>query len=487
MKNQFLDYLEKTSLEKKDKSYIQSIFEYFEGECPQIFSNRIFLLEGDPGIGKTFLAKKLIHSLDLPTIYFGQSKLEGDKIISVNSIDNLFKKLKNFNEGVVYLDDLKFLFDFNEEGFDLDNKHRKLLMNLLEFFRDNDNKTILILTTNDSSYFEDSFKDRIDVEISFDLPSETDKHNFLINSFQNHIDPDSLLYLARNSMGYNYRDLPNLVKLAYFHGNKKITRDSIITALKEYIPSSLLKFNVNQGIKLKLDNLYLEKELKENIKNVITTISRNKELLDAGVSRHNLFIFEGPAGVGKTYCAMAIAGELGIPLLKPNSREIHMNMASLFTITKRFGNSVILIDDADKIFGRSSLEFDDGDALFADLNKQIDDLEGKNGIVILSANDTKRFGKALNSRFKSIKFDYPSSNQRRLFFENLFKKSKIKIKFKPDIFISFSKGKNFRDMQMIWNEFMFYAVNNKKRILTEEDFDCLFRNTGGRYSLSMVG
>jgi AAA+ superfamily predicted ATPase len=490
MQNEFLEYLNKTSLEKRDKSYIKSIFNYFKGESPQIFANRVFLFEGEPGIGKTFLAKRLINSLNLPTVYFGQSKLDNPNVVSVKSMDNLFKKLKNFENGVVYLDDLKFIFDFNEEGFDLDNKHRKLLMNLIEFFRDNNNQTILIMTTNDSNYFEESLKDRIDVKISFGLPSETDKSSFLNEMFKDYVDSESLSYLAKNSLGYNYRDLPNVIKLAYFHGNEKITKKAIISSLKEYVPSGLLNFKVKQGIEFNLDDLYLEEDVKSKLKKIVTIVRKRKELSEFGVSKSNLFIFEGPAGVGKTHCATALAGELGIPLLKIGSREIYNPglFGKLFLNIRRFGNSVILIDDADKVIDGNSLGYDDGGTLFADLNKQLDELDETGGIVILSANNAKRFGIALRNRFELIEFGMPSLNQRRQFFIDLFKKSKIKNDFNIDVLVSYTNGKNFRDMQRAWNECMFYMVENEINDFTEKDFTQIFKNNQNNFSkLSMIG
>lgn len=490
MKEDFLQYLEKTSLKARDKSYIKSIFEYFEGDHPQIFSNRSFLFEGEPGIGKTFLCKSLISTLNLPTIFMGQSEMKGENITIANDIDDLLKQLEKFDKGIVYVDDLKYLFDFNEYD-ELDNAHRKKLMRILEFFRDNEKRSILIITLNDSGFFEESFKDRIDVKIDFDLPSEEDKLSYLESVFGSHVEISQLRYLAKNTIGYNYRDLPNVIRLAYFNGDNKIERGSIAEALKTYTPNSLTRFKVKQGINFGLKDLFIEKKLEDDLKRVITIISKNKELKDSNVARHNFFIFEGPAGVGKTHSVMAIAGELGIPLLKVGSREVYdrrFGLVDLFSNIKRFGNAIVLIDDADKVFQGDAMDFNDGGMLFADLNRNLDNLEEDGAIVIMSANDSKRFGKALRDRFKIVKFDYPSQNQRKKFFKNLMNKSKIKCAFNDELLISLSEGKNFRDMQRFWNDCVFYSIENKKPMLNEADFHNIFSyELNNKREVSMIG
>src|SRR3989344_7104968 len=107
---QFFEYLNQPSLSDNDKKHLMSLFAYLEGEHPQVLANRIFLFEGEPGIGKTFLAKKLISSVGNPVIFLGQIQIF-DNVRRAKDLKELLKILENFNKGIVYIDDLKYVFN----------------------------------------------------------------------------------------------------------------------------------------------------------------------------------------------------------------------------------------------------------------------------------------------------------------------------------------------------------------------------------------
>lgn len=485
---QFFDYLNKTSLSDQNKKHIMAIFEYLNGEHPPILANRIFLFEGEPGIGKTFLAKKLISSLNKPVIFLGQSKIFNN-VKPAKDLKELLNILEKLEEGIVYIDDLKYVFNFTEFD-DLDNADRHKFMKLLESFKDNDKKTTLIMTLNDSSFMDDSWKDRIDVHIEFELPSNENKLSFLKENFSEYMKKEELKYLSENTMGYNYRDLPQIVKIAYYHGNKKINLDSIKEALISYTPSSLSNFNIKQGIKIKLNDLFLKEELKKELKRILFTIKKREELEENNANRPNFLIFEGPSGVGKTYSALALAGEIEIPLLKISAREFYgkrFGIPLVFDRIKRFQDTIVLIDDADKMIDGDAFSMNDGRALNSELNSQLDELE-KAAVVILSVNDSNRLGRALKDRFKIIKFENPGLEQRTLYFSRIIKNSKIRFNFSEEDFANITEGMNYRDIQRFWNECIFYAVENNLKILTKEHLGSIINwNIKERPTSTMFG
>ena len=286
-KNNFNEILNRTSLSDKDKKYLSSIFDYFNGEYLQILANRIFLFEGEPGIGKTFLAKELITFMGKPALFLGQNTLDNAK--RVKTLKELLEILENFEEGIVYVDDIKYVFDFNDyEDMDSEEKHK--FMKLLESFKENNRKTILIMTLNDSEFMDESWKDRIDVHIKFGLPSNEDKLSFLKETFSEHVGLPELKYLSENTIGHNYRDLPHIIKMAYHSGNKKIELNSIKEALSKYTPSSLTNFNIKQGINIKLNDLFLKEELRKELYKISWSIKKRDELLNNNATRSN-FLF----------------------------------------------------------------------------------------------------------------------------------------------------------------------------------------------------
>lgn len=466
---EFFEYLDKTSLSREAKDDIISIFAYFNGEHPAVFANRIFLFEGDPGVGKTFLTKKLTSYLNKPVIFLGQTEIF-DKAKKVKSIEEILKVLESFDEGVIYIDDLRYVFNFNEFE-DLDNADRHKFMRVLEHFKENNKKTVLIMTLNDSLFMDESWIDRIDSHIKFDLPSNDNKLGFLNGNFSQYINPEDLVYLSENTVGYNYRDLPQVIKLAYNYGKGTISIDSIKDALLSYTPSSLSMFNIKQGVKLKLNDLFLSDNLRKELSRIRLTIEKRKEFSENNATRQTLLIFEGPSGTGKTYSALALAGELGVPLVKIGVREFHsrrLGLGAIFDCISRFEDAIVLIDDADKIINGSALSFNDGGPLNSDLNSHLDELN-KASLVILSVNDSRRLGRALRDRFKIIQFNNPGAIERSSYMNDILKKSKIKFNMSDSDFADLTEGMNYRDMQRFWNDCIFFAVENELKLLEKQD------------------
>lgn len=487
MKNKFVDYLNKTSLTDQNKKHILSILDYLNGKHPPVFANRIFLFEGEPGIGKTFLAKQLISSLDNQIIFFGQTPIS-QNVKRAKDLNELLRLLENFEEGIVYIDDMRYVFNF-DDCCDLENKDRQKFMKVLEQFKDNEKKTILIITLNDSSFMDDSWKDRIDVHINFDLPSNENKFNFLKENFSDYAKEKDLKYLSENTIGYNYRDLPQILKVAYYHGNKKINLTSIKEALLSYTPSSLSNFNIKQGIDLKLNNLFLNEELNKELKRILFSIKKKEELKENNANRPNFLIFEGPSGVGKTYSALALAGEMGIPLVKISVREVYgrrFGISVIFDRIKRFQDAIVLIDDADKIIEGDAYNMNDGGAINSDFNSHLDELE-KAAVVILSVNDSKRLGRALRDRFKIVKFENPGLEQRTSYFSQIIQNSKIKFNFSESDFAEISEGMNYREMQRFWNECIFYALENDLKVLNKEHVISVAGNRDIKFKSRMIG
>ncbi len=466
---QFFDYLNQTSLSNKDKNHLTSIFTYLLGDQPSIFSNRIFLFEGEPGIGKTFLAKRLISSVDLPIVFLGQTQM-GDNFNRAKNLKDLLNTLEDFNEGLVYIDDLRYVFNFTEFE-NLNNADRHNFMRLLELFKNNTKKTVLIMTLNDSDFMDESWKDRIDVHIEFELPSNENKLSFLKETFSQYVNPEELNYISKNTIGYNYRDLPQVIKIAYHNGSGKIDLDSIKEAIVEYTPSSMSSLLIKQGVKTQLNDLFLKDELRKELRRIYLMIKKREEFIENNIVRPNLLIFEGPSGTGKTHAALALAGEIGVPLVKIGTREFYgkrYGIERIFDTIKRFQNAIVLIDDADKVVNGDALSFNDGGHLTSDLSSRIDELD-KASLIVLSVNDSRRLGGALRDRFKIIKFENPGAGERELYFKKSIVNSKIQFNISELEFIDITEGMNYRDMQRLWNECIFFAIENNLKVLEKED------------------
>ena len=67
--------LDKTQLSDIEKNSILSIPSYFSGEIEDIFTTKTYILDGDSGVGKTFIVERLLDCLNIPILYCGSVNL----------------------------------------------------------------------------------------------------------------------------------------------------------------------------------------------------------------------------------------------------------------------------------------------------------------------------------------------------------------------------------------------------------------------------
>lgn len=194
---------------------------------------------------------------------------------------------------------------------------------------------------------------------------------------------------------------------------------------------------------------------------------KREEISKNGVANSNLFIFEGPPGVGKTHTAIALAGELEIPFIKIGANEIYsqrVGFKRIFEKIRRFRNTVVLVDDVDKVMEGGALSFDDGGIINSEFNSYLDESE-KSALILFSVNDSNRLGKALKDRFEIIKMDNPNGSQRKMYFESLFKKANIRFNVLPEEIARITDGMNYRALKRFWDSCILFAIENKLDVL----------------------
>ena len=153
---------------------------------------------------------------------------------------------------------------------------------------------------------------------------------------------------------------------------------------------------------LTLDELPLSQEDIDTLKK----ISRK-----AGKQTHQLCLFTGPSGTGKTLVAAVMANDLERPLRrmklaavlgksgeKTKKSETKKNLAALLDEAQAAG-AVLLFDEADALFGKRS-EVKDSHDRYAnqEVSYLLEALGAYKGLVILSSNQKAEADSALSGR-----------------------------------------------------------------------------------------
>ncbi len=462
---EFSDLLKKSSLSDIDKSNIKYIVEYFQEKHDPILASRIFLFHGDTGIGKTYLAKKMLQTFEVEILYMGCSDFHFPYGKKCRTFTELINCANNCKKQVLFLDDLSYLFEQEEDQ--IVTVDERSIMKILNLVKDNPAK-IMIATMNSYHCLDERMLDRIEVKIRFDLPSNANKKSFLDMNYKKYLKSYQRKYISDNSIGYNYRDVPELVKLAYRIGKNKIDMNSLKEAIKLYHPSQFYGFNVQNGIDLGLKDVIGKDKAKDIIGRLLQLYKHDDIGQQLALKRSNLLLFYGPPGTGKSFIARALAGELGFPLILIEAGHIHGHdpFAAVDMITdmaKRFKNSVIFFDEAEKILGNG--RFEEDNPILGELHRCIDgaDSEEIKSIFILAVTDLSRFGQTMLDRFILVKFDMPSYDERVAYFEQKMKHigRGYNLNFPCIHLARVTENMSYREMDRYWNDFMFCYLDNK--------------------------
>lgn len=467
MKPEIKKFLKEASLTEDCLQAMKFLVDSIEGEINQ-FTDKSYLIEGDPGIGKTYFVEHLIKLVDFPVFYLGPFNLENKNVRTFNNLKQIMERLSSMDEGIIYIDDLQNSLEFENNGGDrsLTDAERKRFLSLLETVKRSNKKIFLIMTVNDVLFMEDSWMDRIETKINLLEPSEKSKKEFLKNKYSNLMGKRIIKEIASKTIGYNFRNLDEVVRSSYRFGEGAISMKSVNKAISLYTPSGLASYHLEYKTKLRFSDVIGQNEIKRELSKIRFHIKNKKRLDKLQIKSNNLIIFSGVHGIGKTYMARALAGELKVPLINIGAMDLYVRHANPFRgiskiidTARRYKNCVIFIDEADKLMGMDAYSLEEEGPILSEFNKQVESMQRSvESVIILSVNNLTRLGKAMKDRFSIIEFNKPSFEDREEFIKKMIERSEINIPLDTQEIARKTEGKNYRDLQRLWNNLVFYYL-----------------------------
>lgn len=168
---------------------------------------RAVLFEGEPGVGKTSMAKIVSYLCDLPLIYVPiesiLSKYYGE---SSQNLAHVFDAAALYPSALIFLDEIDSLAGKREEG--IIEATRKLLSVLLRKLDGFEGKprTMTIGATNRKQDLDNALLSRFDRSIYFPLPNQIERAA-IIQTYSIQLNQKEVHELAKNLEGYSGRNI----------------------------------------------------------------------------------------------------------------------------------------------------------------------------------------------------------------------------------------------------------------------------------------
>lgn len=166
---------------------------------------RAVLLEGEPGVGKTTMAKAISCISKIPMIYVPiesiMSKYYGE---SAQNLALIFDAAKLFPEALIFLDEIDSLAGRREDGmFEATRTMLSVLLRKLDGFEGRPG-TITLGATNRKQDLDSALLSRFDKSIYFPLPNQSEI-TAILSGYAKHLQPDERSNIASYLNNYSGR------------------------------------------------------------------------------------------------------------------------------------------------------------------------------------------------------------------------------------------------------------------------------------------
>jgi len=211
-------------------------------------------------------------------------------------------------------------------------------------------------------------------------------------------------------------------RYARLSGRGAVEREDVRRALRRR--GGAAGFGIRYDVSASLEDMVLPESVLEQLE-LICQAARSANALEAwGLPRARggvTAVFHGPSGTGKTMAAEAVAGSLGLPLLRADLSQLmdkyvgetEKHLARLLD-SARENRCVLLFDEADSLFGKRS-EGSRANDKYANLSTSylLQEIERYEGVALLSTNLLGNFDEAFLRRLRYIvRFGIPGAAER---------------------------------------------------------------------------
>jgi SpoVK/Ycf46/Vps4 family AAA+-type ATPase len=388
------------------------------------------LFDGPPGTGKTMTAHAIADQLGLKVMAVDLVSI-GSHADGQHILPGLFREAR-LQRSLLFFDECEVIFADRRNG----NLLMTMLLTELERF-----DGVAILATNLPEQLDPALNRRISLRLRFTPPDAAARAQL----WERHLprraplgDDVDVALLAKHELTGGL--IKNAVLQALSSAVHEAGAEAVICQrhLEEAARQQRMQHITQQGgheqvPKARLQDVVLPRELRAQVCELIDAVQTQDVVMERwGMGeRHTrgralVALLEGPPGTGKTFCAEAIAGELGRPLIVGSLPAL---MSSLVGGTERglaalferaaARDAVLLLDEVDALLRARHSEHSASYELSV-VNTMLALLEGHAGVVLLATNLPQALDRAVERRLGwRLVFHMPGAEERLAIWERL--------------------------------------------------------------------
>lgn len=474
------------------------------------------LLIGEPGNGKTLLARTVAGEANVPFFSIsGSDFIEVFVGVGAARVRDLFEQAERQAPCILFIDELDAIGRARGIGMGGGHDEREQTLNQLlikmDGFAQSNAPIVVIAATNRPDVLDKALlrPGRFDTQILVPYPDQKAREAILrIHAAGKKFDPAvDLSDIAANTAGLSGADLADLVNKAAIMASKKGHEEVLPEDVKEAHERVLKSkqsgmeggsggsINENSSANIFMPTMVDEKfdsvagmpEVKEEIMDIIDFLKNPEKYAKIGARIPRGILLEGDPGNGKTLLARAMAGEAQCPFISTNGSDFVQKyvgegaarIRELFATARRRTPAIIFIDEIDSIGMKRSNE-DGGSQEFAHaLNQLLTEMDGFQKtkapiIVIGSTNRADRLDSALlrPGRFdRKVHVPYPTLSDR----EAILQVHTKKLKLEPDVDLHKiargTPGFSGASLANLMNEAAIIATKREQEAVTVADIE----------------
>lgn len=386
------------------KKELQKLVEYLKN--PKTITrlggkmNKGFLLVGDPGNGKTLLARAVAGEANCSFFHANGGQFDEMYVgVGAARIRRLFYEARKAAPSIIFIDEIDGVGGKRQAIGLGNNDYAKTLNQLLVemdgFEQDDPDKPVIIIgATNRADVLDAALlrPGRFDRHITVPYPDSLEREEILTiyckKIILEHI--NDIKKIAKETSSFSGANLANLVNqatlLATNDGSAYVTYNHFKEAQK-IIRAEINNTSGNLNFVIPeetFDSVIGAQEAKTEMQTIISFLKDPETYARLGAKISHGILLEGNPGTGKTLLARAVAGEAQCSFFKLSGSDFHHKwigegpdfVKNLFKEARNRAPSIIFIDEIDAIAGNRDHDQNTPTGLTATLNQLLVEMDG---------------------------------------------------------------------------------------------------------------